>query len=171
MKTGFGEHILAGLVSLVILILLGFGKLSMNVLIIASFVFIIGSVLPDLDSPFSKPRRIFRKVILAIMILLIFVFYDGIVSICNSTIKSYCAYSPLFAALTPLLVLVILDALIPRHRGFLHSFSAAVVYGVFVLLILINKPSLSDSLIISLFGAIGYTVHILVDFFGDRLPF
>jgi len=173
MKTGFYAHLIMGLLSLAILILAGLSQfLSVDILLFASSAFIIGSVLPDVDSPLSIPRKIVRSIIFITVIALIFIFYNRIVSACQSIIKNaYCSYTPLFAVFAPFLVLTVLDVMFPKHRGFLHSFSAAMLYGIVILFILGNfNFGLVNSLIISLFGGIGYIIHILVDFFGDKLP-
>ena len=68
------------------------------------------------------------------------------------------------------LLLALAELSIPGHRGVMHSWSAAFLWGilVFAFLLLLNL-SVDDSLLVGVFAALGYLLHLLIDFFGDRI--
>lgn len=172
MRTGFGEHLLAAVVIFVILVFLWGASASIELLLGAVF-FILGALMPDLDSPVSKPRRFMRKVILILALALLLLSYQQLSSLCNEFAgESICVYLPLLSILLVFIVVYIADLMVPKHRGFLHSLSAALLYGVFAwLLMLFFRVGVDSSLRIGAWAFGGYLSHLLVDAVGDAIPF
>src|SRR5271157_3186925 len=139
-------------------------------LLLAGALFLVGSVMPDLDSKSSKPRRFARILALVLVISALFFAYPLLSWDCSAVAGSVCFYMPLVLAFLAVGAVYAIDLLVPKHRGFMHSFSAAMVYGAGVFL-LVLYTGIGSSLILGAWAFGGYVSHILVDFVGDALPF
>ncbi len=161
METGFREHFIGGILGAVFIsaFIAEMHGFPVPTAAVASLVFIISSLLPDIDSRKSKPRRAFRLAVFLLGILIVVLFYS-----------TFSAISPLLALFLPFLLLALAELSIPGHRGVMHSWSAAFLWGilVFAFLLLLNL-SVDDSLLVGVFAALGYLLHLLIDFFGDRI--
>jgi membrane-bound metal-dependent hydrolase YbcI (DUF457 family) len=169
MRTGFVEHILAGALLFAAILALLPIPVGLELLLAGAF-FIAGAVMPDLDSPSSKPRKFARVLALVAVLSALFFAYPLISGACSNIAGSACSYLPLALALFAVATVYILDSLVPRHRGILHSFSAAVVYGIGVFLLMLYTGAVG-SFILGAWAFGGYLSHILVDFVGDAIPF
>jgi inner membrane protein len=168
-QTGFREHILAGAFILVV-VLVRF-PMPMGVgLLLAGALFIAGSVMPDLDSRSSKPRKFARVLALVLVIAALFFAYPLISGGCSAVAGNACIYMPLALAFLAVGAVYVLDLLVPKHRGFMHSFTAALVYGAGVFLLMLYT-GMGGGLIMAIWAFGGYLSHILVDFIGDAIPF
>jgi inner membrane protein len=168
-RTGFREHILAG--AFLFIAVLALLPMPVGVeLLLAGALFIAGGVMPDLDSSSSKPRRFARFLALVAVISVLFFAYPLLSEGCNAVAGSACIYMPLALAFLAVGAVYALDSLVPKHRGVMHCFSAALVYGagVFLLTLYIGVGS---SFILGAWAFGGYLSHILVDFMGDAIPF
>lgn len=169
MRTGFREHILAG--ALLFIVLLAWLPMPMGLeLLLAGALFITGGVMPDLDSPSSKPRRFARTLALIVVVALLLSEYPWLSGGCGAVAGSACVYMPLALAVFAVGAVYLLDSLVPKHRGVMHSFSAALIYGVGVFLLMSYIGAVS-SFILGVWAFEGYLSHILVDFIGDAIPF
>ena len=158
MKTGFREHLAGGaLLSLAFAyFLLSEYGYALFEAALASLIFLASSLLPDIDSPVSKPRRYARILVLGAGLVVVLYFYSLLAS-------------PIAFAL-PFLALMLVEQLVPGHRGFLHSPTAAVLWGSAVGVGVVWSGSGSDyALLFGSAAALGYATHLLIDFFGDRL--
>jgi membrane-bound metal-dependent hydrolase YbcI (DUF457 family) len=168
-QTGFREHILAGAFIFVVVLLMFPMPVGVGLLLAGAF-FIAGSVMPDLDSHSSKPRRFARILALVLVISALFFAYPLLSGGCSAVAGSACVYIPVVLAFLAVGVVYVLDLLVPKHRGFMHSFSAALVYGAGVFLLMLYA-GVGGSLILGAWAFCGYVSHILVDFVGDAIPF
>lgn len=169
MRTGFGEHLLVGAVLFAVLALLLIPG-GMDLLLAGAF-FIVGAVMPDLDSPVSKPRKLMRRVVFVSALVLLLSSYPQLSAACGRfSDESSCTYLPVFAILAVFAAVYLLDLVIPKHRGFLHSFSAAVLYGAAVCLLMLYL-GVGSPLRIGAWAFGGYLSHLLVDAVGDAIPF
>jgi len=160
METGFREHLLGGILGAIFIAayvseMQGF---SLPTTAALSAIFLFSSLLPDIDSKKSKPRRVLRLAVFLFGALIAVLFYS-----------SFTAISPLLALFVPFLLIAAAELTIPPHRGFLHSWSAAFLWGIlaFAFFVILNI-SIGDSLLAGAFAAFGYLLHLLIDFFGDR---
>ncbi|MFH1285159.1 MAG: metal-dependent hydrolase [Candidatus Micrarchaeota archaeon] len=178
MKTGFSEHLTLGFVVCLALVLISvvYSPQPIHILAAACALFILGSVLPDIDSPVSVVRKFAKRILFIVLVILClasaFLFQTQLLSVCTNYISANeCTFASLLLAfLFPLLAVSILDILIPFHRGPLHSLLAAPIYGLLCYAAL-NFAALSagDALFIALFAGSGYMLHILFDMIGGFL--
>jgi len=171
MRTGFGEHLFAGVILFVVVLAI-VGIPSGTEFVAAGVFFFVGAVLPDLDSPVSKPRRIFRWVALIAGFAVVLFLYPQLSSLCEALAsRSFCAYFPILSISMVLAAVYLADLVIPIHRGFFHTFRAALLYGVTAGVLALYSGMTGASLRIGAWAAGGYVSHILVDMFGDAIPF
>lgn len=178
MKTGFWFHLAAGLVAALLLtvVLAAATKYSAFVLGVAAAVFVLGSVIPDLDAPVSVVRKAFDAVLfvvlLAALVLLLYAYQPKVMKWCEPKLggSANCLLvQGLLAIALPTFTVRFVDMLIPGHRGFLHSFSASVLYGIVVAYVvpLAMKAGGSEIIFIGIAAGAGYVLHILLDVFGS----
>ncbi|MEM3031187.1 MAG: metal-dependent hydrolase [Candidatus Micrarchaeia archaeon] len=165
MRTGFREHIVFGFLTLIPFYALAFFSIrpTLNELLLASSVFLIASVFPDIDSPFSFIRRglrlLFATVLFLLALSLAFYFRNPLARLCPSP-DPVCFLASLAATLIlPFILVEIIDHLIPGHRGPLHTLTAAFLFAAFCL-------AISLSFLVGLFAFGGYVAHLLLDFLG-----
>ncbi|MEM4389523.1 MAG: metal-dependent hydrolase [Candidatus Micrarchaeia archaeon] len=168
MRTGFKEHIIFGFLTVIPLYALAFFALhpSPNELLVASSVFLLASVFPDIDSPLSFIRRGFRTLLATLLFLLAlslaFYFRNPLARLCPSPDPA-CYWASLIATLIlPFILVKFIDLLIPGHRGPLHTLTAAFLFAAFCL-------AFSLSFLVGLFAFCGYIAHLLLDFLGPRI--
>lgn len=101
--------------------------------VIACFIVLIYSILPDIDTPSGKLRRIFTPAIL-------------ILALISIILQLY------FVALIAVSVLLFLSFL--KHRGKLHSLAAALVFSL---------PLMYYDTFFCIFALIGYFSHLVLD--------
>jgi inner membrane protein len=170
-RTGFAEHILAGVVIFLVLLFL-IGVPPGIEMPLGGVFFILGALMPDLDSPASKSRKFMRKAVFFLALVALLFFYPQLSAECNGLAGgSACLYLPLLSLLLVFAAVYFLDFMIPRHRGFLHSFSAAFLYGAAVCILLLYTGVGVSSFIIGAWAFGGYLSHLAVDFTGDAIPF
>lgn len=167
MKTGFREHFAAGLAGLFLAFALAFfaSRPSPSELLISSALLLAGSVLPDLDSPFSFVRRGFRLLLTAalfILALFLAFFLQNPLSLACPSGSAACFWIAFSATLVlPFILVEAIDFLIPGHRGPLHSLTASLAFGLACF-------GLTGIPFAGIFAFIGYSSHLALDFFGSR---
>ncbi len=166
MQTGFKEHLIAGLLALVALIIVSiyFRVSDISALALGSFAFLVGAVIPDVDHPLSYPRKILITLVLLASLLVMVLLFAPINSVCDVVIGgARCDLISAFIVIAvPLLITSILDHLIPFHRGVLHGFLAALAFGAVLVLVL------RASFFVGVFGILGYALHIMLDILGSE---
>lgn len=166
MKTGFNEHI-ASSALFAFLILLFSNGLSNPTLIALLLVFVFGSIVPDVDHPKSTPRKIFR----ALFVILLLSSISILLIISGGSSQDY-LIPAVVALATTLLLLFLVERFIPKHRGIVHSKSAAIVFGFVcfcIILVLSFQPDLGMAFLFGASASFGYLFHLLVDYMGDRI--
>ncbi len=135
-------HMIVGLIIGII------AMLVLNIFSLALIgVILLGSLLPDVDLKQSKVSRIIEPIaILAITIIL-----QKIASEFLSTITSWI----ISLLLAFVIVWLVLKPLRKKHRGITHSFKAAVVYAI-AMVLLAGIPT-------GIVGLLSYSSHLVVD--------
>ena len=127
--------------------------------ILCLLLWVIGSISPDVDSPNSKPIRIFFY-IMSIFLSCSFFFF--------SMDKFYIIESIIIS----IAIFFILNYLLPKifsklsvHRGIIHSIPFAFVMGFFISILLYELFDSKDYLAIfgGFFFSLGFIVHLLLD--------
>ena len=184
METGFKEHLATGFVAVIILLILTFTFLpkppAPAVIVSAVLAFMLGTLLPDVDAPFSVIRRTVNAVLFLILFLaclaVIFVYHVPMLRFCTSAVGSLdentCSFALLFLTVAvPAAIVMVLDFLIPFHRGIMHGFIASFLYGALLSAVFTAvSVGRTDTLFIALGGMLGYVLHIVVDIIGDIMP-
>lgn len=161
----FKNHLLTGLVLLgatQILLYLVLKEVNITYFILSSVFFILGTVLPDIDLQNSKVHKAFRFVLYPFSFVLGFYFVYPLINSLNSQISVFLAIT--FPAVIILSYEFVISKKGFKHRGFLHSLPAAVLYGFLVFLISM-KFNLSLVYLFSLcfLGFFGWYVHEMTD--------
>lgn len=153
-------HLIAGT-----LIALAFGLLmkyafgfSGTVLLLGGILLIVASEFPDVDHDKSLPRKIMRGMVPGLVIFAIIYAY----------LTRHLWTSPLWMQIVLIIAAVafigIYEKFIPKHRGALHKFPGmAVMVAIVVLLGVVLKMSVFEIVVLGVFAAIGFSVHILMD--------
>ncbi len=143
-----GRHATIGSVSFFALLgflLLGGIELG-EIQVLASLVWsVLGSVFPDLDSKSSSVRKTARRAVLLTGLSVAAVNYGDPPAL----LISAGATAVIFAAMG-----------IPRHRGFLHSLPAALIFSLFASAV---SSALIGTSIPGLFAFLGYFSHLAAD--------
>jgi hypothetical protein len=121
----------------------------------------LGSILPDIDEKNSRIFRNARFLIAVVVFVAAFALLSGRTRLASIEAAAYTlALAGLFAAVA----VVLLHALMPGHRQGIHSFKAAVAYGVFAMIFsYLLTFELYLSAAIAVFGLAGYASHLLLD--------
>jgi len=168
MKTGFKEHLLFGFLLLIPFYALAFTNSSPNELSLASALFLLASVFPDIDAPFSYVRRGFRVLLATLLFLLAlalaFYFKNPLARLCLPPDQACLWASLALTLILPFLLVTIIDHFIPGHRGMLHSLTAAFLFALFCF-------AISFSFLAALSAFLGYLAHLLLDLLGSAIPF
>ena len=132
----------------------------------------IGSIIPDIDSDTSRPRRLIFSG-LALLLPTAFIYRVSWLNAAPERVIIFWILSA-YLIITPVKWLF---GKLTRHRGVYHSIPAALIYGgVCALLALRESASPTLQLALSLSGALGFLTHLTldelwsVDFNGRALP-
>ncbi|MCS7109243.1 MAG: metal-dependent hydrolase [Candidatus Micrarchaeota archaeon] len=130
---------------------------------------ILGALIPDIDHKKSKIRNLFRWLT---FIVLLSIFYIVISSIFSLYPDIRFLYSQEIVVLFVVFGLVVflasivtsfIESFIPRHRGPIHRIFASFLFSVLVFIFSLFL-GFSHSLLIALWGFLGYLSHLFVDF-------
>jgi hypothetical protein len=178
METGFEVHVAGGAIALAIFVVASVYFLPQTplVLLLSALLFMVGAVLPDVDSDRSRVGKAFNAfVFLAVLIL------GGAALVQNKdALYGQCAKAGMHndlacGALVPLLAIIaayaaafILRKTMPPHRGVFHSLPAAFAYGFLLMAgALAAGFAVYDAAFVGFAGGAGYFTHLLIDEIGD----
>ncbi|RLG18739.1 hypothetical protein DRN67_03860 [Candidatus Micrarchaeota archaeon] len=181
MKTGFKLHLFLGILAALFLNLLIYVTASQPPLLLlaASLTFVLGSILPDIDAPFSFIRRAFSGLLFLSLLLallaVIFIYYPYLSALLVQYVSlgtiAHIALLILLALFISAGAVLFMNIIMPFHRGVIHGFIASFLYAASLafLAYLFSLP-LYQGLFIAVAGMLGYQLHIIVDIFGSILP-
>ena len=138
-------------------------------IVLSYFVYVIGSDLPDIDSK-TAPIHHFLKILASILgVFMLLSWGSNFLSEKFGDIYLHLIATSVFVLagglISYILITLVLKLRIFDHRGFAHSISFAVIYG---LLIYIGfYKSASNSLFIALLGTAGVILHLILDTVED----
>jgi len=140
----FLTHLIIGVLVVAIAVFFFHGNPTVDQMLL----FLLGSVIPDIDHPLA----IIRRVMFAAL------FIGGVAAIIFFCYSYGCSALEFFGALFMFLLLfVILEKIIPGHRGVIHGLIGTILFGL-TLFIITKSVSLAS------FGFGGYLLHIAIDF-------
>ena len=163
-------HVTAGAILLVLLVLVCF-YLELSFLFITqeqikyffclhiAFIFVLGSLLPDFDYPYTRIRHSIGPVVAGFL----FISY---VYLNRSNLFIINPISLLFMLIILIIILFMLGLVIPfRHHGKMHSMTAAIIYALtwVVLELVVFDMSILQASVIGVFGFMGYFSHLALD--------
>jgi hypothetical protein len=157
----FNTHLAVGATVSLILSesLLAMEILSPNLATIAFFVGTIGSLMPDIDSDYSKSLTI-AFTIISILITMLLININSIsYSLIELLIMSILVFTTIRFGLIELFRAV------SRHRGMFHSIPVAFIFGISTTIIANSMFNL-NTLISWIYGSmvtIGYITHLILD--------
>jgi membrane-bound metal-dependent hydrolase YbcI (DUF457 family) len=164
----FISHLLVGIIVLVVFYFLLHPEIS--TLIPSAIALLLGSVLPDVDHPFSHVRKVFR--LIAFVLIFVFLFLFLLTPLIASFMQDKCLsfgcenylliVQIIVAAIISFIIVMIIDFFIPFHRGPLHGIAATVGYSIVCGIIAMNYFP-SDYFLIAAAGLVGYLSHIIPD--------
>lgn len=175
MKTGFRKHLSSGILMLAVVqffVFVMYKELFMNLyyLIFSSIFFILGAVLPDIDSKSSIPHRHFKRIYYALSAVMCFSLGYFILSYLGYQSDFYLIITNLFASLAISYIAVAVSVRKLRHRGFLHSVGMAVFYGTAVFLIFyFLQFEIIIAFATGFLAMYGWYFHKVIDKMGDKL--
>ncbi|ANQ54270.1 hypothetical protein BG95_07565 [Thermosipho sp. 1063] len=165
----FDSHIRVGMffypivlgVYLFILHLLNMGYPDEKVIAFGFFLFVLSSDMPDIDHNHSFLHKFIRLLVISFVIYFEFT-KKIIISFFDLNVGLYLRF--LIAFLTGLFFGILFEIIIPKHRGPLHTFWAALIYGgiMFSGAYYLGFKT-ENSAFLGIISTIGYLVHIIMD--------
>ena len=151
------QHLLVGLFAVfgILFVFSLFYNLSPQLIVVTVVPLAFGSILPDIDHPSSKVRKIFNLFLLIFSLTLSYIFL--------SFIFEFNFLFIFFLFLVTIIIFLAVNAIIPRHRGLLHRGVSAVLFGILCFLITWKIFDFQISIISGVCGVIGYSSHLIVD--------
>lgn len=166
----FENHFLTGLpliAAIQIFFYLMMKEINIAYLIISSVSFIAGTVLPDIDLKTSKIHKSFRFVIYPLSFVFGFYFVYPLVNLISAQISVLLTIA--FSVLVIISYEYVLSKKGFRHRGFLHTLPAAVLYGFLIFFISRKFNLIPVHLFCSSFlGFFGWYFHEMTDKIWSR---
>ncbi|WP_461865849.1 metal-dependent hydrolase [Thermococcus sp.] len=139
-------------------------KLTTMALILGYAVYVLGSDLPDMDHPDALIHRGTKPLVAVAVGSAVFIRIYSYINISsqnwiNLTLTWGIAAAVAFASW------YVFTAIMPKHRGIVHSLLFALIYGgtVFALVHIGIKISYEESLFVGFAAFSGYTLHLILD--------
>ncbi len=168
----YDTHVLSGIVTYPVAVLIGQAlrvylnlplKLTPIALVLGYAFYVLGSDLPDMDHPDSLIHRGTKPIVSVAVGSAAFLWASDKVSLSPEWLNPVLAW--VIAAVAGLAGWYLFTALMPKHRGIVHSLFFAAVYGflAFALTGYGFKMSREEGFYIGLAAFLGYTLHLLLD--------
>jgi hypothetical protein len=121
----------------------------------------LGSILPDIDERHSK---IFKEAAFLIFVIVFVISYSFVSEKYPKETLAEVLYLLAICFLVGLAAVLFFYAILPAHRGGIHSIVAGALYAVFALLCAyILLADLWLAIVIAVFGFFAYLSHLLLD--------
>jgi len=128
---------------------------------IVSFIFtFIGSTLPDIDTTSSKAFKRMR------FLTAVATFVVSFVMLSNNFGKDPTSILYLIGTcgLIAVVIVILIQQLLPRHRGPIHSVKTGAIYGVIVLVLsYVLVLNISLAILIAFFSFLSFCSHLALD--------
>ncbi|ACS32683.1 metal-dependent hydrolase [Thermococcus gammatolerans] len=168
----YDVHVLSGIATYPVAVLIGellkvYAKLPIELtptaLILGYALYVLGSDLPDMDHPDALIHRGSKPIISVAVGSAVFLWAGDKVNLSPEWLNPVVAW--VLGALGGIIAWYLFTALMPRHRGIVHSLLFAAVYGflAFALAGYGLKLSLGEGVYVGLAAFLGYTLHLTLD--------
>lgn len=168
----YDVHVLSGIVSYPMAVLMGellkvYAKLPIEpttmALILGYALYVLGSDLPDMDHPDALIHRGTKPIVSVAVGSAAFIWSREWVSLNPGWLNPLVAW--IIGALGGLVAWYLFTAIMPKHRGIVHSLLFAGIYGLLAFLLADYglKMSIGEGLFVGLSAFLGYTLHLLLD--------
>ncbi|WP_456422441.1 metal-dependent hydrolase [Thermococcus sp.] len=168
----YDAHVLSGIATYPVAVLIGealrvYLKLPLGLtptaLVIGYALYVLGSDLPDMDHPDALIHRGTKPIVSVAVGSAVFLWVERLIHLDPSWLNPVVAW--LIGALGGLIAWYLFTALMPRHRGVVHSLLFAGVYGLLAFLLADYglRMTTGEGLFIGLSAFLGYTLHLTLD--------
>jgi len=158
------SHAIVGLIVAILFILLTPDAPQMT-MVGSVLALLIGSILPDIDHPSGKLRGMLRYLIFGfVMLMLYFLLTDWgyITAFTPGTMTSMISLGVVL--FFSYVITIGFEKIIPKHRGPIHRFTAALIYTLFCGIASHSFGVVSPETV-ALAGGLGYLTHLISDMF------
>lgn len=133
-----------------------------KIIAIGFLLFVLSADMPDIDHNHSFLHKFVK--ILVISYAIYFEYTRKIIISYFDLNVSDLFIRFLFSFLFGIMVSIIYEIIIPRHRGPLHTIWAALIYGIIIgSSCYYLTATLNNSLFLGIISMLGYTLHLILD--------
>lgn len=165
-------HALSGVVTYPLAVLIGsllkvYLKLPIEptsmALVLGYAFYVLGSDLPDIDHPNALIHRGTKSIVSVSVGSAVFLWAEKLINLNPPWLNPVAAW--VAGALGGLISWYMFTAIMPRHRGVVHSLLFAGIYGLLAFLLVDYglKMSTGEGLFVGLSAFLGYTLHLVID--------
>ncbi|HDZ36358.1 MAG TPA: metal-dependent hydrolase [Thermococcus sp.] len=168
----YDAHVLSGIVTYPVAVLIGTLlkvylnlpiELTTTALVLGYAFYVLGSDLPDIDHPNALIHRGSKPIVSVAAGSAVFLWVKDFVNLTPSWLNQVASW--LTGALGGLAAWYLFTALMPNHRGIVHSLLFAAVYGMLAFLLVNYGLGMGEGagLYTGFSAFLGYTLHLLLD--------
>ncbi|ASJ10616.1 hydrolase [Thermococcus sp. P6] len=170
----YDTHVLSGVVSYPLVVFIAFilrdhagipFVLSSMAMVVGYAFYVLGADLPDVDHPSALIHRGTKPIVAVAVGSAVFMKVPDYINLNLGSEGLNVTAAWLLGALTAVVAWYGFTALMPRHRGIVHSLLAAAVYGLlaYALMEFGLGMGTGESLFVGFSAFSGYTLHLLLD--------
>lgn len=158
------SHAIVGLMVAILFMLLTLDA-PQTTMVGSILALLIGSILPDIDHPSGKLRGMLRYLIFGFVMLMLYFLLTNwgyIRAFTPGTMNSMVSLGVVL--FFSYVITVGFEKLIPKHRGPIHRFTAALIYMLFCG-VASHSFGIASPETVALAGGLGYLTHLISDMF------
>ncbi len=168
----YDVHVLSGIVTYPLAVLIGellrvYAKLPLEptamALVIGYAFYVLGSDLPDMDHPDALIHRGTKPIVSVAVGSAVFLWSRELINLNPAWLNPVVSWT--LGAIAGLIAWYLFTAIMPRHRGIVHSLLFAGIYGLLAFLLVEYgfRLSTGEGLFVGLSAFLGYTLHLILD--------
>lgn len=168
----YDAHVLSGIVSYPLAVFLAFALrdhlgvpfvLSTTAMLVGYALYVLGADLPDMDHPNALIHRGTKPIVAVATGSAVFVRALGYVNLGSESLNVTAAWG--MAVLAAVIAWYGFTAIMPKHRGIVHSLLFAAMYGVlsYALVKYGLGMATGGALFVGFAAFCGYTLHLILD--------
>lgn len=168
----YDTHVLSGIVTYPVAVLIGTLlkvylhlpiELTTTALVLGYAFYVLGSDLPDIDHPDALIHRGSKPIVSVAVGSAVFLWAKDFVNLNPPWLNHVVSW--LTGAFGGLAAWYLFTAIMPKHRGIVHSLLFAAIYGMLAFLLVNYGLGMSEGagLYTGLSAFLGYTLHLLLD--------